>query len=234
MIVVDSFTPSKEYAVLAEHPVHLAHPSPVCWSPDSKLLLVGGADGHVWAYSAAVGAPGGLPDLADADFLPGAAAFPERPAAPPELVRAWTPAVPPPAAALLGEAHKAPASREGARAAAKRYAAELLKRDAEKREALKAQRKRFPDVRRSATLDPPAPEAAEDMASRMEGPVTALAWHPWAALVASAGGGCGGGRAGGGRAALWAPPAGAGEAVGGGGGGGGGGAEDDALMAPVV
>ena len=211
--------------MLAEHPIHLAHPSPAAWAPDSKTLLVGGADGHVWAYSTAVGAPGGLPDLSDADFPPGAEAYPERPAALPALVRPWTPAVPPPHVALLGEAHKTPAAAEGARAAARRYAEDLTKKDLEKRAASKNTKSRFPSVLRVEFKQPPAPASAEDMASRMEGPVSALAWHPWAALVAAAGGGAGGGRPGGGRAALWALPAGR---------AGGGGGEDEALLAHVV
>ncbi len=218
--------------MLAEHPIHLAHPSPAAWAPDSKTLLVGGADGHVWAYCTEVGAPGGLPDLSDLDFLPGAAEYPERPAAPPRLARQWTPAVAPqPAAALLGEAQKTPAARDAARDAARRYAEELLKKDMDKRigaakQGAQPSRGRFPEVVRTSIPPPPAPAGREEMAARMEGPVSALAWHPWAALVAAAGGGAGGpgAKPGGGRAALWALPGGA----------RGGGGDTEMLARPVV
>lgn len=58
VLIVDSFTSSREYALLNKHPISVdaakdgvqANGSPISWSPCGRFLAVGGADGHVYTY----------------------------------------------------------------------------------------------------------------------------------------------------------------------------------------
>ena len=174
VIVVDAYRPKKEYALLAAHPCMATHACGAAWSPDSSQLVVGGPDGHAWAYDVSDG-PGGLEkmpeSLAHYDWHPA-------------LVRA-------PDVIVVGEAAKTPAARAAAVAGAAAH-----------REALHAamHEKRFAFCRQNAkqlhTLGPPlpplpyvAPPAAADeseMVARHDAPLTAVAWHPSAPVLATA------------------------------------------------
>jgi hypothetical protein len=218
VLIVDAFNPLVEYALLAAHPFSALHPCGCAWSPDSLALAVGGSDGHVWVYSMQPGASGGLPTQlpsvlaalappaeeagASAGSAAAAAAAPSHP---------WLPSLPPPLHAILGRARKTPAAAARALGDAAAWAA--AKRAAEIEERRTFAVKCTPPIPVEKTFDrpqlsvqwtlekklaPPAATCEEDMASRLDGPITACAWNPRYLGLACAGGPRG-------TVALWAP-----------------------------
>ena len=191
VVVLDAMRPSREFAVLAAHPCEQAHPCGCAWSPDSRLLAVGGADGHVWVYDVTV-SPTGLPAFVGQQ--PGAFG--------------WRPTVRSPAVALVGAAHKTPAAAAAATAAATAHRAAVHASMNEARQRGAASKSAAHKLTYSAALEtlgpprscpnlpPPLAASADEMASRHESPVTAVAWHPFSPILASAAR----------TVALWAPP----------------------------
>ena len=205
VIILDAFKPRREFAVLCAHPTAGGFECSAAWSPDSSQLAVGAADGHVWVYDVS-GGPAGLTALP-----PQAEAFDWHPA----LVRA-------PAVVLAGEAHKSAAAAAAAFAGARAHREALhASMQASRLEFSRKMSRPLASLGPPLTLPyvpPPLAASEGEMVSRHDAPVTAVAWHPRAPLLASAAR----------TAVLWALPAElppallplVGGPVGGGGGGG--------------
>jgi len=178
-VILDSFNPRKEYALLSEHPFNALHPCGVSWSPDSTMLAVGGTDGHVWVYDCRECAEGGLPDLSkvgDGESHP------------------WNPSLPKPTCVILGQSWKSKEAAEAAFVGAKDYHRRKLSADVKLFESKSGKKiEELAGVRPGGVVWktageclPPLAAKAEEMISRMEGPVTALAWHPTSFNLAAA------------------------------------------------
>jgi COMPASS component SWD2 len=174
ILILNSFCATEEFALLNAHPFDALHPSSVSWSPDSRFLLVGGVDGHVWVYDLLV--PSFVKDMRKK--LDDNAPFPYRPGF-------WEPPV-----FVLGEGNKTAAARESAYATATKHRSELY-------EKMHKLRKDFATSKNLSvdSLGPPkgvpampVPLAtnADEQTGRHEAPVTCVKWHPTSTVVASA------------------------------------------------
>ena len=173
VIVVDAFKPRKEYALLCAHPCMSAHPCGAAWSPDSRQLAVGAPDGHAWVYDVSDG-PGGLPRIPDEllsyDWHP-------------SLVKA-------PEVVIAGEAHKSAAARAAAFDGARAHRVERHRLMHEKRvEFCKKSGRPLntigPPLPPLPYVLPPTAANADEMVSRQNAPLTAIAWHPRAPVLAT-------------------------------------------------
>ena len=174
IIILDAFKPRKEFAVLNAHPHMASHPCGAMWSPDSSQLAVGGADGHAWVYDVSDG-PSGLPSLPES-----LECFFWHPA----LVRA-------PAFVILGEAYKTGAALAAALQGSRGHRDALHSLMNERRlrfskEANKPLSSIGPPLPPLPYVKPPEAGAEDEMASRHDAPLTAIAWHPRSPLVATA------------------------------------------------
>lgn len=172
VLVLDAYAISKEFCLLNAHPTDCLHPTPLSWSPDGCFLGVGGADGHVWMY-----------DLTKRPTWP---ADPEGKVLP---VR-WTPGSYEAPVCILGEAHKPEAARNDARTAALKHKADLYAKMHTGRAEFAKKLGRPPGSlgppKGVPSLSVPLAANADQQISRHESPVTAVRWHPRAAVVASA------------------------------------------------
>ncbi len=173
VIILDSFKPRKEFAVLNAHPLLASLPCGAAWSPDSSQLAVGGADGHAWVYDVSDG-PQGLLTLPDSlEFYNWH----------PALVRA-------PSYVLVGEAYKSgaaiAAALQGSRAHRDALHAAMNERRLKfSKEAGKPLSSIGPPLPPLPYVSPPVAGTEEEMCSRLDAPVTALAWHPRAPVLAT-------------------------------------------------
>jgi WD40 repeat protein len=177
VLIVDAFVGTQEVALLAAHPHDVAHPSSISWSPDSRFVAVGGCDGHVYVY-----------DLSDPPGVLGPTD--EHPDGPKEPFR-WRPGYWEPPVSILGEAHKGATAAAAAREAAAKHTADALAKMHQSRRTFAAT-KGIPiaSVGPPTLIKPtPVPIASspEEMASRMDGPVSCVRWHPNRAVLGSAG-----------------------------------------------
>jgi WD40 repeat protein len=170
VMLVDTFTPSREVALLNAHPVDPLHPCAPSWSSDGRWCTVGGADGHVYGY-----------DVSSRPALPGDKKTPYP----------WRPGVWDPSPSLMGGDMKSEEARAAALAGNAAFRARVT--DAMNEARVKFAQSHTPPFPLSSLgpprsvppLAPPFAASAEEQISRMEAPVTAVRWHPRLAVLAS-------------------------------------------------
>lgn len=59
IMVLDAYTPSREMALLASHPIDPSLPCNASFSADGRFIVTGSPDGHVYAYDVS-GKPAGV------------------------------------------------------------------------------------------------------------------------------------------------------------------------------
>jgi hypothetical protein len=169
VLVLDAFTPSREYALLQAHPVNPSVPCSASFSPDARALSVGGADGHVYSYDISSWRQQWEKTGIDSDdTLPPLQYLPKR----------WEPRFD-----IVGEAYKSPENRSKSRADGPSHLPRVF-------EAMAQQQAAAPRHAQHSVAVPSVPAAQarspEELVSRHESPVRLVRWHPRNCVLASA------------------------------------------------
>lgn len=176
ILLLNSWEPGQEYALLDAHPHDVMHPSTISWSPDGRFLAVGGCDGHVWCYD--VSNPPAIPKPAGSTEI-GEPKFPYRPGF-------WNPPC-----YVMGERYKTTSAAQAAREGASQHREDLFQKMHKARQDFAKTKnvniEQLGPPRGVPSLPVPLASSEEEQVSRHEGPVSAVRFHPKLAMLGSAG-----------------------------------------------